>query len=383
MSNDYDVIVVGARVAGAMTALHLARSGYRVLVLDRAGPPADTLSTHALMRTAVLQLKRAGVLGGLARAGTPPVRRLTLAFDDQPFTFPLRSEFGVDELYGPRRTVLDPMLLAAAVEAGVEVETGRGVSELLTGDDRVTGVVVNGGTGSTSITARYVVGADGRNSTVARLVDAPMSRFEPATGGSVYTYFSGMGDNGFDFRFVNRKFVATVATNDDLTLVSVGVPSDELGDPRDTFETVLHAAAPDVAALAFGGTRVERFRFTPGIDSFVRRPAGPGWVLVGDAGTTVDPLSAHGISTALRDAELATAAIDAGLRNPTRETSAGVRYEMQRNRFALPVLEHTVGLADYLLGGDDASARMRALGQVTDAECRFLEQLPTALPRVA
>jgi flavin-dependent dehydrogenase len=372
---DFDVVVVGARVAGAMTAFHLATAGHRVLVVDRAGPPVDTLSTHLLMRTGVVQLARSGLLPRLVDARTPAITSMTLAFGGEPFTFPFRAEYGVDALYAPRRTVLDPLLLAAAAKAGADVELGRAVTGLhRDADGRIAGLVLvlGRGAGATTIRARYVVGADGKNSTVARLVDASDEMAVPPTAASVYSYFSGLEEHGFDFRYAHRASAGAFTTNDGLTLVSVGVPTADFSDPEATFDSVLAAIAPDIASEVAEAVRVERFRFTAGIASFLRTPAGPGWVLVGDAGFTKDPLSAHGISCALRDAEFAADAVIAGLESPDREASAGQRFTALRNRFAVPLLHQTAALASYEWTVSEASVLMRNLGRLSDEECAYL-----------
>lgn len=375
MTNDYDVVIVGARVAGAMTGLHLARAGHRVLIVDRAGPPADTLSTHALMRTAVLQLARAGLVDDLTSAGTPPIRRMTLGFGSDVFSFDVRAEYGIDTLYAPRRTVLDSTILDAALTAGAEFETGRAVTDVLRDPNgRVSGVVVGRGSDTAAVRAAFVAGADGRNSSVARLVGAVDQHVDPPTAASVYAYYSGMPDTGFDFRFATGATAGTLRTNDDLTLVWAGVPAAQFGEPTETFDRVLSEVAPDISASVMGATRVERFRFTTGITSFLRQPFGPGWALVGDAGFTKDPLSAHGISCALRDAELVADAITDSLSTPSVETIAGRRYHQLRDRFAVPLLTETSALASYQWGPEEASAIMRRLGKLTDAECAYLTQ---------
>jgi menaquinone-9 beta-reductase len=377
MPDRYDAVVVGARVAGSMTALHLARLGHRVLIVDRAGPPADTLSTHALLRTAVLQLQRAGVLHAVGDA--PPVRTIRLGFDDEVIDIPVRDDHGVDALFAPRRTVLDQTLLEAAVGAGADTALGRTVTELIRDESgRIGGVVLGGGAGPVRVPATIVVGADGRNSTVAGLVDAPVERFVPPTNAAVYSYFSDVPTVGFDFRFGPRVSTGAVATNDNLTLVSAGVPTEDFGNPVDTFHRALRAAAPDLADAVEDGHRVERFRFSSGIASFIKVPHGDGWLLVGDAGFTKDPLSAHGISCALRDAELAAQAIHTTLREPTAEHAAASRYAAIRDRFARPLLDHTAALAAYEWDGAGASALMRALGRVTDEECEYLGQTATS-----
>lgn len=372
MTTDYDVVVVGARVAGAMTALHLARAGHTVLVVDRVGPPADTLSTHSLMRTAVVQLQRAGLLKDLA-ATTPAIRRMTLGFGEQVFSFDVRPEFGVDALYAPRRTVLDPLILSAASHAGAEVVLGRGVTAIERDEHgRVSGVTMGRGPEAVAVTARYVVGADGRNSTIARLVGAADRDRAAPTAASVYSYYSGMPDHGFDFRFAPGVTAGTLRTNDGLTLVWAGMGVESFRNPAEDFNRVLAAAAPDIAAMAADAERVERLHFTSGIHSFLRDGAGPGWVLVGDAGFTKDPLSAHGISCALRDAEFAADALRSGLKARPAEQEAGRRYEARRDRFAIPLAAETAALASYDWTVEGASDLMRRLGRLTDAECEYL-----------
>jgi flavin-dependent dehydrogenase len=119
----YDVVIVGARAAGAATAYLLARWGLRVLLVDRCRYGADTLSTHALMRGGVLQLSRWGLLQKVIAAGTPPVRRTTFRYANTVMRIAIKPSYGVDALYAPRRTVLDPALVDAAVASGAEVRS--------------------------------------------------------------------------------------------------------------------------------------------------------------------------------------------------------------------------------------------------------------------
>ena len=121
MSGPWDVVVVGARVAGASTALLLARAGLRVLVVDRARRGSDTVSTHALLRPGVLQLRRWGVLDAVREGGTPPVRRTTFVYGEDVVSVAIRPSSGVDALYAPRRHLLDRVLTDAAAEAGGDV----------------------------------------------------------------------------------------------------------------------------------------------------------------------------------------------------------------------------------------------------------------------
>ena len=381
MKDHYDVVVVGARVAGSATALHLARAGHRVALLDRAGPPADTTSTHALIRTGVLQLRRAGVLDRIIAAGTPPVRRVDLVFGPERVSFPVSDDFGVDAYYAPRRTILDTILVEAAVEAGVEFHSDvsiTGVSRDGTG--RVNGTFARTREErGTWIQARHVVGADGTNSRIARSVDAAVLRQRRPNNAMVYAYFDGVEAAGYDFRFVEHRNVGCVPTNDGLTLVFAGGPiAQAQADGERYLMSTLQRAAPDLAEAVGAGVRAERLHRANGIPSILRDPAGPGWSLVGDAGFTEDPISAHGISDALRDAELCAEAVDTALRDPAAEAEGADRYRRIRDRFAVPLMEIAIRLASFEWDEPEASRLLRQIGEISDAECRFLSERQSA-----
>src|SRR5262252_74108 len=113
----YDAIIVGARAAGSPTAMLLARKGHRVLLLDRAEFPSDTLSTHYIHQPGVARLARWGLLDQVVAGGCTPVREAI--FDPGPFTLtgtPPPAD-GHADAYAPRRTVLDAILLEAAAKA--------------------------------------------------------------------------------------------------------------------------------------------------------------------------------------------------------------------------------------------------------------------------
>ena len=379
----YDVVVVGARVAGAATALHLARAGHHVLVVDRAGPPADTVSTHAIMRAGVLQLRKAGVLDAIVGAGTPAIREVDLVFGDQRVSFPVKPEHGVDAYYAPRRTVLDSAILAAAVEAGAEFRTAVSVNDIVrdpTG--RVAGVIARTRGGrEMRIGADWMIGADGSRSRVARAVNATVTRYHQPTNAVAYGYFAGIDAPGYEFRFVRQRNVGLIPTNDGLTLVFAGGPVATAGRAGYPYLLdTLDRFTPDIAAAVRAAQRVGRVYRTNGTASVMRDPAGAGWALVGDAGFTEDPISAHGITDALRDAETCANAIDAALREPWAEAEALASYRVRRDRFALPLFEHAVTLAMYGWDAEEASRLLRRLGDIGDAECSFLTSGQPSLP---
>ena len=217
----HDVIVVGARVAGASTALLLARRGLDVLVVDRASFPSETLSSHQVQVPGVARLARWGVLGALQAAGTPPTRRVR--FDAGPVVLDaaLPVVDGADALLSPRRSVLDTALVDAARAAGAEIRERCTLEEVLASDGRVTGVRVRerGGAPVTE-RARLVVGADGRHSAVAKAVGAAAYHVKPALSTAYYTYWSGVELGGGEIysRECVHRLVGAWPTNDGLVM---------------------------------------------------------------------------------------------------------------------------------------------------------------------
>jgi 2-polyprenyl-6-methoxyphenol hydroxylase-like FAD-dependent oxidoreductase len=344
----HDVIVVGARASGAATAMLLARAGLDVLVLDRSRYGADTLSTHALLRVAVMQLHRWGLLDGIVAAGTPPVRRTTFTYADDEIAVDMKPEHGIDALYAPRRTVLDPILVDAARTAGARVEFGPavvGVTRDARG--RVDGVVVQDGRGGTTTRrARWVVGADGVHSAVARAVEAPTERRGTGRVAFIYGYWAGLEPDGFHWIFRPHAFAGLIPTNDGLTCVFTGSDPDRVGrGGRRTLEEILRAASPAVAAQVAQGTPPDGLRSFAGIPGYSRTPWGPGWALVGDAGYWKDPISAHGLTDALRDAELLARAIVAAATGTMSESAAFRAYHQLRNEVSHALFDVTDRIA--------------------------------------
>jgi flavin-dependent dehydrogenase len=380
MNLDYDVIVVGGRVAGSATALLLARLGYHVLIIDRSYPGKDTLSTHAIMRSGVLQLQRWGVLQRILDQDTPAIRRIVLGFGKQEIGFDFREAFGVAALYAPRRYILDAELLAAAVEAGAEFRQGYRLLDLLFDEDgRVAGVQVSANGTPSMLRARFVVGADGMRSRVAAAVKSPAYEMHPPVSSYTYGYFAGIASGSYDAYFVPGLAAGFIPTNDGLTAVFTARPNTGNLIHDDEFYRLAAAASPNMAAQLQTAELVSPFYRTLGIPGFLRVPGGPGWALVGDAGFTKDPVSAHGISDALRDAELLANALDAVLTERQPAWEALHTYHVTRDRFALPQHKATRALAEYGWDEAGASALMRQLGQLTDEECHFLlTSMPSA-----
>jgi flavin-dependent dehydrogenase len=349
MTNRYDVIVVGARCAGSPTAMLLARKGYRVLVVDRARFPSDTVSTHLLHPPGVAALRRWGLLERLVATGCPPID--TYVFDFGPFT--ISGSPGTDEApvaYGPRRTMLDQLLVDAAAEAGAEVREEFSVQEVLVEEGgRVAGVRGHGRDGDTMTEhGRVVVGADGRHSLVARTVEPRQYHEQPPLLSAYYSYWSGLPMDGRFQTWVrpDRGFAAW-PTHDDLTLVIGGWPYGEQEANRSNIEgnllTMLELA-PDFADRVRGATRVARF-VGAAVPSYFRQAYGPGWALVGDAGYNKDFITAQGMHDAFRDAELCATALHQSFSGTHRFEDAMGAYQAIRDAQVLPMYELTTQLA--------------------------------------
>jgi len=378
--SDYDVIVVGGRVAGASTAMLLARQGHRVLMIDRATMPSDVVSTHAILRSGILQLTRWGILESVIGAGTPPVSDIILGFGAERIPFQVRAEFGVDTLYAPRRHILDAVLVEAAVQSGVEFVDGTRMVGLVRDETgAVTGVVTKRGRTEVVITCRMVIGADGVWSRTADLVAAPAYESHPPTNAVTYAYYSEVDLAGFWFQFTPGVNAGIIPTNDGLCCVFAGRRNDRFAEFRTDsdaeFARLLTQAAPDLAECVLSGSREGQFRGTKGLPGFLRRPWGPGWALVGDAGYTKDPISAHGISDALRDAELCARGVDMALRYPAMAVEAMRRYQLSRDQLSISMFRESQALAGYDWDADEASARMRVISEAVRTECAALESL--------
>ncbi len=335
----FDMVVVGARLAGAATAMLLARRGMRVALIDSSRSINDTLSTHAFMRAGVLQLHRWGLLDRVIAAGTPPVRVTTFTYANSSLAIPIKAAQGVDALYAPRRTVIDPILLHAAAEAGAEVRLGYRVTDLVrTPSGRASGVTGIDSDGDPfTIPARFVVGADGLHSTIARLVQAPIEHQATYASASTYGYWTGAQIDGYEWVYRPDAAAGIIPTNRNQVCVFVNATPRriERGGVR-LIESIMRSSAPELAerlqhAEAPAGTRL--FRAPPG---FLRRSWGRGWALVGDAGYFKDPISAHGMTDALRDAELLARALVA-VHEGAADTIALAEYQRIRDTLSLPL----------------------------------------------
>jgi flavin-dependent dehydrogenase len=371
----FDAVIVGARCAGAATALLLARAGARVLVVDKGVYGSDTLSTHALMRGAVLQLHQWGLLPAIVAAGTPPVQSTTFSYRELDVTVPIEPKFGVDALYAPRRALLDRVLVDAAASYGAEFRYGVRIDEVIQDDrGRVSGISAGVGDTRDRIDAEIVIGADGLYSTIAQRVGAARVLEGRHATGALYSYWEGLPVEGYHWQFQTDASVGTIPTNDGATCVFVSIPAERFrhevrGDVASAYRRLIRLASATLDARLDDARQVEPIRGFGGHVGFLKRGAGPGWALVGDAGYFKDPLTAHGITDALRDAELTARAILRGT------AAAFADYEATRRDLSQRLFELTDEIASFDWSDSEVQALHRAFSSEMSREVRALAAL--------
>jgi 2-polyprenyl-6-methoxyphenol hydroxylase-like FAD-dependent oxidoreductase len=370
-----DAVIVGARCAGAATALLLARAGARVLLVDKSVYGSDTTSTHALMRGAILQLHQWGVLPTIVAVGTPPVYSTTFSYREQDVTVAIEPRFGVSALYAPRRALLDRILVDAAMDSGAEVRYGVRIDDVIVdGHGRVRGITAVAGGTRHRIEADIVIGADGLYSTVAQRVGAARVLEGRHSSGVLYSYWEGLPVDGYYWRFEMGASIGAIPTNHGATCVFASVPSGRFraeihGDASSAYRRLVREVSTVFDARLDEARQVEPVRGFGGHVGFIKRGAGDGWALVGDAGYFKDPLTAHGITDALRDAELLARAITKGT------TAAFADYETTRHDLSHRLFEITDDIASFTWTDREVQSLHRAFSSEMSREVRALAAL--------
>jgi flavin-dependent dehydrogenase len=386
MSDGYDAIVIGARCGGSPTAMLLARKGYRVLLVDKATFPSDTMSTHLVHPPAVAALARWGILERLEATNCPPIT--SYSFDFGPVTI-AGSPRPVDEVanaYSPRRIVLDALLVEAAVAAGAELREAFTVEEIVIEDGRVTGI--RGHTeGGETVTerARVVVGADGKHSLVAKAVQPERYNEVPSLAPAYYAYWSGLPVDAFEtyIRGEDGRGWAAMPTHDDLTCVVQGWPQSQFKDNRKDVEGTYMKSfelAPAFAERIHAATRETRFVGTGDLPGFFLKPYGPGWALVGDAGYHKHPITAFGITDAFRDAEAVASALDDTFAERRAYDDSMAEYQRARDEQALPVYGFTCDFAKIEPPPPEMQQLMGAMRGNQEAMDGFVSVMAGTLP---
>lgn len=349
-----DAIVVGARCSGSATAIALARAGRRVVALDRATFPSDTLSTHLLFAGGVSELKALGALERAERSGAPRLPAAFMAAKDMEVTAGYsRTSEGIDYGMSVRRPALDMALVETAREAGVEVREKTKVTALLHDGDRVAGVRATGPDGvDRAIRAPLVAGADGRQSTVARLlgVQEPYRTIDNRRA-CVFAYWE---DPREEWRTIAAQWregeqLGTAFPCDGGLVLVLLMPPVEQGDAyRDDPEGAYRRGIEELPALRErleGCTLATKVRISTKHPAFFRRSSGPGWALPGDAGHFKDPVTAQGIRDALRYGRRLGEHAAPALDDPAQLDRALRAWEREREEDCLEIYQWTNLLA--------------------------------------
>jgi 2-polyprenyl-6-methoxyphenol hydroxylase-like FAD-dependent oxidoreductase len=378
----HDVVVVGARVAGAATAMLLARLGHDVLLLDRSHFPSDTLSTHGLARGAVVQLSRWGLLDDVLAGGAPAVRQVTFRLGEEETQRAIKDSAGVDLLVNPRRYVLDALLVEAARDAGVTVQTGvtaRGVQRRA---GRVAGVVAADDRGNEiELGARLVVGADGVRSRTAHWFGADVVERRAPGGAVFYAYVGDLDDRGQEFHVGEGAMAGVFPTHDGAcvwlcTSVAAAAAVTRAGSDRAAaLVDAIGRTSPSLGERLRAASVVAPVRGAARLPNHRRKATGPGWALVGDAGYHRDPITGHGITDAFRDAELLARAADEALREPGRDQPVLARYDHERDALVRDTFDLTVALGAFP-PAEEFVELQRRLSKAIDLEATALAAQP-------
>jgi flavin-dependent dehydrogenase len=346
----YDAIIVGARVAGAPTAMLLAQKGHKVLLLDRDTFPSDIMSTHYIHLPGQARLQNWGLLDKVIATGAPWITKRTMHFDGMDFSppdLPLPPGYSTDTLC-PRRTVLDKILVDAAVAAGAELREGASVRELIWDGDTVVGVRGHVNGEPFEERALVVIGADGLHSVVAREVKPEEYDAIPSLSYAYYTYWTNVEDTGMHiYFFAEGCGVLIFPTNDGKHCIGVGGLIEGFKEFRKDVEgNYLKALdrVPHIAEQVKGGER-ERFMGTADQPNYFRKPYGPGWALTGDAGYHRDFLTGLGINDAFLQAELLADALHKTWSGAATFDEALAEFQKLRDDFVKPCYDVTTTMA--------------------------------------
>jgi flavin-dependent dehydrogenase len=376
MRRVYDAIVVGARCAGASTAMLLARRGLKVLLVDRSIFPSEIPHGHFIHRHGPRRLHEWGLLERLTATGCPPSTSFTLDAGEFRLTGRDLVLDGIAFGHGPRRSALDRILVEAALDAGVEFRQGFAVQDYLFEGHRIVGIAGTDRTGGVSCNERatITIGADGRGSRLARVAGAAEYAVVPTLTCLFFSYWSDVPATGLEMYLRRERSIFAFPTNDGLFAVFVAWRIGEQSAVQSDVERNFLAAvdlAPEFAARLRGGRRVERFRGAANLPNFLRRPHGPGWALVGDAGCHKDPYMALGICDAFRDAELLTVAIEEGLSSRRPLETALCDYERRRNEATMADYRQNIDRARFTPSPQGELRLLRALVGDQEATNRF------------
>ena len=347
MSTDYDAIIVGARVAGSITATLLGEYGYKVLLLDRAHFPSDTLSTHFFRYPSLRSFQRMGVFDQV-QSVAPHMVDMFNDIEGHAWTEPVTGKDGLDYFLCVRRITLDSILTERVKQVpNVTFLQGARFTELIRDGESVVGAEWSDESGAHKLTARVVIGADGFYSQVAKLVEPEMEDFEPVRRAMYFSYFKNVTPlerPTAGFYFQGDRLVYVFDTDDDLTLVAVSVPISEFDAYRKDAEGEMMSFINDIPSLAprlESAEAVAPFKGAGNIPCYLRVPYGNGWALVGDSALVFDPWSGQGIDHASQHAVMLADELHDFFSNKKTWGEAMSSYHSQRNRTTKKNFERT------------------------------------------
>lgn len=364
MTPQYDVAIVGARVAGSITAALLGDAGLRVLLIDAARFPSDTISTHFFRGAGLVgTLRRLGVLDEVLALGAPPLvcQYMYASGDAEPAIGPAQDPGDVGFGLSVRRLGLDRILVERARRTpGVEVREGTPVRELVRDETgRVTGLVLQESDGTRAVSARMVVGADGRGSFVARSVGAAVERTEPATRAMYFRYLRGFAPrngehDGPEFSFSGDELVYAFPSDDDVTCLAISINlagfEEFRAAPEKRFDERVRAH-PGIRERFVAAKPESRILGSGPKDAVIRTPVGPGWALVGDACLHQDPWTGLGMDNAAAHASLLAEAFVDWLAHGASEAEVFATYRRRRDEGSTPGFEFTAAAGRDLSAG--------------------------------
>lgn len=369
MDMDYDVIIIGARVAGSALAALLGQQGHRVLLLDKAHFPSDTLSTHFFRAPALRVFARLGVLDKV-KSAAPPLTVVWNYIDGHVISEPVEApEEDLRYFLCERRITLDWILFQRVTrEPNVEVRQGAQVRELIKLDGRVAGVRWSEADGMKEASARVVVGADGVYSALAKALEPAYETSFPVRRCMYYTYFHGI-DPLDELSFAEHHFVGDTLTyvfptDAGLTLVAVTVPISEFPsfkkEPLERMQAHLESL-PLLAPRLMRAEIAAEIKGAGNIPCYQRVPYGPGWALVGDAHQIMDPWSGMGIGHATTHAYLLADSLHRFLRADEAWENAMSKYHIQARQWSEKTYRRTCTYAADLRPMTRAALQKRGL----------------------
>jgi len=344
---DYDIIIIGARVAGSTLAAILGQKDYRVLLLDRATFPSDTISTHFFRAPALRAFDKIGV-GVEVQSVAPQLRVNYNVVDGIEFTEPVDRPDDYPFYMCVRRILLDDILIRNLENIpSVEPKQGTKVNGLIRDNNSVTGVKWEMGNERGELTAKAIVGADGINSFIAKEVNAEVEYQEPVNRAMYYGYYKGVESKegpAAEFHYKGNNLVYCFPCDSKLTLIAVSIPIAQFASFKSNIEDEFNNLVNLMEALKGRFSKAKRegpIRGSGNIPGYLRIPYGKGWALVGDAAMVMDPWSGQGIDQATTHSLLLADALDDYLSGKNSWNSAMTGYHKARNEFSLKTFNRT------------------------------------------